>query len=196
MFAKVLQEPSWFMVSERNPTFDDIRRYVEAGNFLDARKALGPMLTEARSAVKVEPERLVEVLLLFETVVMAGQVDRGDHLREAIAICEEAMQVAAAADLDIRLRIAALARGATRYSLDGSAAKAVALIREAIGLATSEVTPKIDIAWLRTQLVADLLSAGDAKSAFVELESWPSWGIDELDLWLINRRNSFQGNQL
>lgn len=160
------------------------RRCLLEGDFGQARELIAPKLEEARQDFAVAARRMVELLLLHETAVAAAATAPGENLRQAITLCEEAIRISESARLDASTRINALSRAATRYGVEGPPTQAVALLRKALSL-SDEPLPDVDVAWMRTSLVADLLSAGDVEGALSEVESWSSWGIDALDLWLV-----------
>lgn len=171
-------------MSDDEGTLKEVRGCLRTGDYARARELLMPMLEQVRSATPADPRRLVGLLLLYETAVAEASTEPSEKSLDAVSLCEEAIAVCEAAGLDASVLITALTRASTRCVLEDPK-RAVEFSRKAVAVALERSPSDVDVSWLRMHLVGDLLKSGDNAGALAEVESWPYWELDDIQLWLV-----------
>jgi hypothetical protein len=127
---------------------------------------------------------MVELLFLLESAVAEADRSPGVRNREALAACQEALQLVSLGKVDPKITVEALARAATRSGTEGLNAESVNYLLEAIRLG-EEAGLDVEVEWLRENLLYGYLGSSNIPAALAEVESWQSWPVDDIGLWLL-----------
>lgn len=125
---------------------------------------------------------MVDVLFLLEVAEAEVGLSPGVRNREALASCQEALQLVRLGNVDSKTIVEALARAATRSATEGLTEQSADYLREAIRVGENA---GLSVGWLRENLLYGHLCSSNIPAALDEVESWQSWPLDDIGLWLL-----------